>query len=197
MLAHELGHAITWSALDLNSAPINLATDYSHPAGGPGPFWSRTTREFSKAAFLEGLADAWAMEWAFGSDVNAVFVEGGNTFNFEGERVIGPGGAVVLDCKNVNAAHEFPFCHTVAVRDLLDADGPGGDGVNLTRANIIDTLDRFPNCLGNGCRDELGFDALNHHDFRCNAQGAARRAAIRAIWTGNGINGGPASFCAP
>jgi hypothetical protein len=53
-VAHELGHAITWSALQLNSAPINPLTDYMMN-GVPG--WSRDSREFSKAAFLEGMAD--------------------------------------------------------------------------------------------------------------------------------------------
>ena len=196
ILAHELGHAVTWAALDLNSAPINPATDYAHPLGLPLQ-WDQDSREFSKAAFLEGLADVWALEWAFGSDVNASITRGTRTFRYEIARVIRADGTVALDCRNVINAHEFPFCHTAAVRDLLDNDGGRGDGVNLTRANIIDTLNRFQNCLDNGCRDELGLDALNHHDFRCNAQGAGRRAAIRGVWIGNGINGGPASFCAP
>lgn len=198
ILAHELGHAITWAALDLDSAPINPLTDYAHPGGSPLS-WGRDTREFSKAAFLEGLADAWALEWAFGSNRNAVITIGTRTFNWETARVIRPDGTFALDCRNVDNAHEFPFCHTAALRDLLDNDGSGGDGVNLTRADIVNTLNRFQNCLGNGCRDELGVDALNHHDFRCNAQGAARRAAIRLIWTSvnNNINGGSTSFCAP
>lgn len=195
VLAHELGHAITWAALDLGSAPINPATDYVHPAGGLLPQWDRDSRETSKAAFLEGLADAWALEWAFGSDAQAVFSRGGKTFRVERGRVISPGGAVVLDCKLVNNAHEFPFCHTVALRDLLDSGGANSDGVDLTRADIVDTLNRFPNCLGNGCRDELGLDALNHNDFLCNATPVSRRIAIRGVWSGNGISGGESSSC--
>lgn len=192
ILAHELGHAITWAALDLNSAPINPATDYSHPLGSPLQ-WARDSREFSKAAFLEGIADVWALEWAFGSDLGAVIPQGFRTFRYEVPRVILADGTVALDCRTVVDAHEFPFCHTAAMRDLLDNSGT--DGVNLTQADIVNTLDRFPNCLSNGCRNELGLDALNHHDFLCNATPASRRSAIRGVWSGNGINGGPRSFC--
>jgi hypothetical protein len=193
-LAHELGHAVTWAALDLNSAPINPATDYSHPLGSPLQ-WARDSREFSKAAFLEGLADVWALEWAFGSNVSAVIPRGSLTFRYEAARVIRADGTVALDCRTIVNAHEFPFCQTTAVRDLLDNSGT--DGVDLTQADIVNTLNRFQNCLTNGCRDELGLDALNHHDFLCNATPASRRTAIRRVWIGNGINGGPGSFCGP
>lgn len=197
VVAHEIGHAMNWAALGVNSAPMNLVTDYAHP-GGTLTGWRRTSREFSKAAFQEGLADVWALEWQFGSDVNATFTLGGEVFNFEAETVTNAAsGAVVLDCDTAANAHEFPFCNTAAVRDLLDNDGSGGDGVDLTRAFIINTLSRFAGGIGNGQRDELGLDALNHHDFRCNAAGAATRASIRAVYLGVRINGGPASFCAP
>jgi hypothetical protein len=192
VLAHELGHAVTWAALDLNLAPINPATDYSHPLGLP-LHWAPDSREFSKAAFLEGLADVWALEWAFGSNLSAVIPRGTRTLSYEVPRIIRADGTVALDCRTVVNAHEFPFCHTAAVRDLLD--NRGTDGVDLTQADIINTLDRFQNCLSNGCRDELGLDALNHHDFLCNATPASRRTAIRAVWSGNGISGGPGSFC--
>ncbi len=196
VLAHELGHALTWNALDLDVAPIVPLTDYVFPPGGLAPEWKRTTREFSKAAFLEGLADAWAVVWAFGSNANASFRRSGLTFNVESATVTGSNGQTVLDCKTVNNAHEFPFCHTAALMDLLDNDGAGnGDGVNMSIATIVSTLDRFQTCLGNGCLHELGVDALNHHDFRCNASGAQRRALIRSVWILNGINGGPASSC--
>ena len=79
--------------------------------------------------------------------------------------------------------------------DLLDSGGSGTDGVDLTLADIVDTLNRFPNCLGNGCRDELGLDALNHNDFLCNATPVSRRIAIRGVWAGNGISGGSSSSC--
>ncbi len=194
-VAHELGHALTWSALDLELAPIVPITDYVFPPGGLSPSWQRTTREFSKAAFLEGLADTWAVVWAFGSNANASFTRSGLTFNVESATVKGSGGQVVLDCKTVNNAHEFPFCHTAALMDLLDSDGANGDGVNMSIATIVSTLNRFDNCIGNGCLHELGVDALNHHDFRCNASGANRRALIRKVWQLNGINGGPTSSC--
>lgn len=194
VLAHELGHAVTWNALDLNSAPLNPATDYTHPAGGLAPRWSLQTREYSKAAFLEGFAEAWALEWVFGSDVAAVLEGAILTFNFETGRVTLTGTTVTfMNCALINNAHEFPFCHTAALRDLLDSN----DTVDLTHADLIDILDRFQNGISNGQRDELGVDALNHHDFRCNALGAARRVAIRRIWSLNGINGGPSSFCMP
>ena len=197
VVAHEIGHAINWSALGVASAPINPVTDYAHP-GGTLTGWAPTSREFSKAAFQEGLADVWALEWEFGSDVNATFTLGGETFNFEAETVTNATtGAMILDCDVVANAHEFPFCNTAAVRDLLDNDGNGGDGVDLTRAFIVNTLDRFAAGIGNGQRGELGLDGLNHHDFRCNAAGATTRANIRAVWQGVRINGGPASFCAP
>ena len=196
IVAHELGHALTWNALGLDLAPIVPVTDYVFPPGGILPSWSRTTREFSKAAFLEGFADAWAVVWAFGSNANASFSSGGNTFNVENARVTNSGGQVVLDCQTVFNAHEFPFCHTAAVMDLLDNDGAGGDGVNMSIATLVRTLNRFDeDCVLNGCLHEVGVDALNHHDFRCNASGAQRRALIRSVWQGNGINGGPTSFC--
>jgi hypothetical protein len=200
VLAHELGHAITWAALDLGSAPINPLTDYAHLGGGELP-WEPDTREFPKTAFLEGLADAWALEWAFGSDADAVFSlppTGGGTirvFNVEHATMTDPAGTVLLDCQVVDNAFEFPFCHTVAIRDLLDNGGAGTDGVDLTRAAIVDTLNRFKNGLCNGCRDEPGFDGLNHLDFLCNATPVNRRTAIRGVWSGNGISDGPASFC--
>lgn len=198
VLAHELGHALTWNALDLDVAPIVPLTDYVFPPGGLSPSWNRTTREFSKAAFLEGLADAWAVVWAFGSNANASFTRGAITFNVESATAVNSAGQVVLDCKTVGNAHEFPFCHTAAMMDLLDNDGAGnGDGVNLSIATVVRTLNRFENCVGNGCLHELGVDALNHHDFRCNASGSNRRALIRSVWLLNGINGGPASFCSP
>ncbi len=193
MLAHELGHAVTWAALDLNSAPLNPSTDYSHPLGAP-LHWDQISREFSKAAFLEGLADVWALEWAFGSNERALINDEIGIFDYEVPRVT-RGRIVVLDCRTVVNAHEFPFCHTTAVRDLLD--NRESDGIDLTQADIVNTLDRFRNCLTNGCRDELGLDALNHHDFLCNATPASRRTAIRSVWIGNGINGGPGSFCGP
>jgi hypothetical protein len=193
VLAHEIGHAITWAALDLNSAPINLVSDYAHPSGSPG--WTKVQREFSKAAFLEGLADAWACLWAFGPNVNPVFSIGANTFRVENGDVTNLAGEVVLDCTRVNAAHEFPFCHTVAVWDLLDVGGGGADALTLTTANLVDTLNRFRNGLCNGCRDELGVDALNHNDFLCNATPRDRRLRIRSVWSANGISGGPSSFC--
>jgi hypothetical protein len=69
---------------------------------------------------------------------------------------------------------------------LIDAD----DDVDLTIAQIVDTLNHFPNnCISNGCRDELGFDALNHLDFHRNAP-AALQARILGIWQANGISGG-------
>jgi len=198
VLAHELGHSLTWNALDLNVAPIVPLTDYVFPPGGLAPEWKRTTREFSKAAFLEGMADAWAVVWAFGSNANAIFSSGSITFNVESATAVNSAGQVVLDCKSVINAHEFPFCHTAALMDLLDNDGAGnGDEVNLSIATIANTLNRFNNCVGNGCLHELGVDALNHHDFRCNANGSSRRAQIRRVWILNGINGGPTSFCLP
>lgn len=197
VLAHELGHALTWNALDLNVAPIVPLTDYVFPPGGLAPEWKRTTREFSKAAFLEGLADAWAVVWAFGSNANASFTRNGITFNVESGKATNSIGQVLLNCKTAGNAHEFPFCHTAAMMDLLDNDGAGGDGVNFSIATVVSTLDRFQNCVGNGCLHELGVDALNHHDFRCNASGSNRRALIRSVWILNGINGGPASFCSP
>jgi hypothetical protein len=188
ILAHELGHAVDWAALQLQDAPINPVSDYA--LSGPG--WSRTSRESSKAAFQEALADAWALEWAFGSDINAALTAGPTTFRFETARVTGSGG---FRCRTVGKAHEIPFCLTAAIRDLLDNDGSGGDGVDLSRADIVNTLNRFPNgCFGNGCRDEPGLDGLNHHDFRCNAR-SAFRARITGVWAGNRVNGGPASFC--
>lgn len=194
ILAHELGHAITWAALDLGSAPINPASDYSHPSGSPLR-WNLLQREFSKAAFLEGLAEAWALRWAFGPDVNPVFSIGDNTFRVEPGTVIGPAGEVVLDCTSANAAHEFPFCHTVAVWDLLDSHNGGADTLTLTTANLVDTLNRFQNGVCNGCRDEWGVDALNHNDFLCNATPLDRRIAIRTVWSADGISGGPSSSC--
>ncbi len=194
VLAHEIGHAITWAALDLDSAPINLASDYSHPLGVPS-HWDLDEREFSKAAFLEGLAEAWALEWAFGSNVNAVVTEGTRTFRYEVGRVVLTDGTIALNCKTVTDAHEFPFCHTVALRDLLDSGGAGTDGVDLTYANIVDTLNRFRDGICNGCRDELGFDALNNNDFLCNATPTSRRIDIRSVWSANGISGAPGSDC--
>lgn len=196
IVAHELGHALTWNGLGLELAPIVPITDYVFPPGGVLPSWSRTTREFSKAAFLEGFADAWAVVWAFGSNANASFSRSGTTFNVENARVTNSSGQVVLDCTTVFNAHEFPFCHTAAVMDLLDNDGTGnGDGVNMSIATLVRTLNRFDDCVLNGCLHEVGVDALNHHDFRCNASGSRRRALIREVWQLNGINGGPTSFC--
>jgi hypothetical protein len=177
----------------LDFAPINPLTDYIFPPGGLTPSWRRDTREFSKAAFLEGMADAWALEWQFGSNPNAVFTAGGNTFRVESATVVNSAGTVILDCETVINAHEFPFCHTAAIRDLLDED----DGINFARNTIMRTLARFGDCIGNGCRGELGVDALNHQDFRCNARGSTRRALIKRVWEWNKINGGPASFCSP
>jgi hypothetical protein len=193
-LAHELGHAVTWAALDLGSAPINPVSDYAHPSGSIVG-WGPDQREFSKAAFLEGFADAWALLWAFGPNVNPVFRFEAKTFRVAPGNVIGSGGAVVLDCTSVNAAHEFPFCHTVALWDLLDSSNGGADTLTLTKADLVNTLNRFQNCLGNGCRDELGVDALNHNDFLCNVTPERRRIAIRGVWSANGISGGPSSFC--
>jgi hypothetical protein len=198
VLAHELGHALTWSALGLDVAPIVPLTDYVFPPGGVSPSWDPITREFSKAAFLEGLADAWAVVWAFGSNANASYAEGTNTFFVESARVVDTSsGKIVLNCKKAKNAHEFPFCHTAAVMDLVDNDSGNGDGVNFSLAMIVRILDRFEVCPGNGCLHELGVDALNHHDFRCNADTATRRALIRSVWLLNGINGGPASSCTP
>jgi hypothetical protein len=194
VLAHELGHAITWAALDLGSAPINPVSDYSHPSGSALQ-WSPLQREFSKAAFLEGLAEAWALRWAFGPDVSPVLLIGTSTFNYEAGTVTGPAGEVVLNCTSAISAHEFPFCHTVAVWDLLDSHNGGADTLTLTTANLVDTLNRFQNGACNGCRDEWGVDALNHNDFLCNATPLSRRVHIRAVWSADGISGGPSSSC--
>ncbi len=194
ILAHELGHAITWAALDLGSAPINPVSDYSHPSG-TSLRWNLLEREFSKAAFLEGLAEAWALRWAFGPDVNPVLLVSNRTLRFENGNVIGSSGEVVLDCTSAISAHEFPFCHTVAVWDLLDSHNGGADTLTLSISDLVDTLNRFQNGAGNGCRDELGVDALNHNDFLCNATPLARRVDIRKVWSADGISGGPSSFC--
>jgi hypothetical protein len=183
MLAHEIGHAITWAALQVNSAPLNLISDYIF-GGSLG--WSPDSREFSKAAFLEGMADFWSLVWQFNQSANANFVSQGKTFRTDRARVEDSNGNLVFRCRTVDRAWEFPFCHTAALWDLFDSD----DNVDLTIAQIVDTLNAFPNnCISNGCRDELGLDALNHLDFHRNAP-AALQTRILGIWQENGIAGG-------
>ncbi len=185
-VAHELGHAITWAALQLNSAPINPLSDYMM-FGVPG--WARDSREFSKAAFLEGMADLWMVVWLGGQNCDPTITQGDRTLNYEAATVIDGQGRVLVKCRTADRPWEFPFCHSAALWDLIDGD-TGGDGVDLTIANIIDTMNHFPNnCISNGCRDELGFDALNHLDFLNNSP-AARQTAIRGVWQLNGISGG-------
>jgi hypothetical protein len=185
-VAHELGHAVTWAALQLAAAPINPLTDYVMN-GVPG--WTRDSREFSKAAFLEGMADLWAHVWLNGQRRESSFSQGGQTFRLESGTIRDADGNLVLRCRTVDRAWEFPFCHTAALWDLLDTD-ERGDGVDLTTANLVDTLSRFPNgCLWNGCRDEPGLDGLNHLDFHRNAR-ASLQTSILGVWQLNGISGG-------
>jgi hypothetical protein len=184
-VAHELGHAATWAALKLNSAPINPASDYMM-LGVPG--WRPDHREFSKAAFLEGMADFWSLVWLFPRNVRPVFRIDNLTFNAETARVMRADGTEYFRCHNgVDRPWELPFCHTAALWDLHD---DASDEVHLSIAQIVDILNAFPkNCISNGCRDELGFDALNHLDFLRNAP-AALQTQILKVWQGNGIAGG-------
>jgi hypothetical protein len=62
-VAHEIGHAITWTGFDFTLAPISPIPDY-----GADGRWSMEQRVSSKAAFLEGLAEQFALIWEFGED---------------------------------------------------------------------------------------------------------------------------------
>jgi hypothetical protein len=177
---------VTWAALNLDRAPINPLTDYMMN-GVPG--WERDSREFSKAAFLEGLADLWALIWEFRQKTNPVITTKTRIYRLEAARVTNAAGTEIFRCSTVSRAWEFPFCHTAALWDLIDSD-VSGDSVDLTVANIVDILNRFPDgCITNGCRDEVGLDALNHLDFLRNAP-SSMAPGIRSTWTGNGIMGG-------
>ena len=110
-------------ALDLNSAPINPATDYSHPLGSPlGGL--EDSREFSKAAFLRtcrclGIGvGIWFQPYV-------LYHRDSGIFEYEVPGVIAD-RTVALDLEPFIDAHEFPFCHTAAVRDLLDNSGTDG-----------------------------------------------------------------------
>ncbi|MCC6538919.1 MAG: hypothetical protein IT162_15300 [Bryobacterales bacterium] len=180
IVAHEIGHTITWNALGINSAPINPLTDY-----GLDFHWERDTRESSKAAFLEGMADFWGIIWLSGSNNNVTLTGGGKTFNFETARVTDATGALTLRCSTASRAWEFPFCHTAGLKDLVD--NGGGDGVDLALSTIANVLNAFPTgCIFNGCTAELGFNALNHLDFLRNAPSNIQ-GSIASVWAGNGL----------
>jgi hypothetical protein len=197
VLAHELGHAVTWQGLNLTVAPIDPVIDYARS----GPGWSLISRETERAAFLEGMASFFATAWMWRRDAAAPVVNrttnSGSNFNFDYEAATATNTATgaTLTCGTNFAAHERAFCHAAALWDLFDR--PPGDDDNMqnrSQITIISTLNRFPDSCwfwqDGACSNEAGACGLNHLDFQFNMRADDQVRWANNIRPSNGLSGG-------
>lgn len=193
-LAHELGHVITWNALDLHDAPLNPIIDYE------GRNWCRVCRQSERVAFLEGMADFWSLVWLFkkedGSPTVSLPVQHALLDVELGKAIQRRRGATRINCRSSRTSRRYtrPFCQTVALWDLYDKNG--SDGVRMSVANIVNALNRFPNnCIWNGCAQEprTPIGDMNHHDFLRRIRPRSVRRKAREVFDANGLHGGSPS----
>jgi hypothetical protein len=193
IVAHELGHLVTWNALNLHNAPLNPVIDYE------GRNWCRSCLQTERVAFLEGMADFWSLVWQFKKEDGSgtVFLhDAGADLDVERGKSVNPDpGETRINCRG-STSQKFrrPFCQTVGLWDLYDANG--SDGVRMSVADIVNALNRFPNnCIENGCTEEprTPMGDMNHHDFLRRIRPRSVRRKAREVFDADGLDGGSPS----
>lgn len=180
-VAHEVGHAVAWRALDQDIALINGTTDYNICVPDPNNLtWQDFSLECDKAAFHEGLATAIAAFWMWREEAPAPFwppdgsAPGGLPPSLEAPGL----------CDDIPGTRfTAPFCNTRAVWDLYD-NPPFDDDDVVSRdlSDIVGVLRSYQrSCLNpydNNCANEgawigagiVDSDGNNWKDFRANWQ---------------------------